>query len=78
MQGCEQAKIYWTKVTSEKAEGYERYKIKAAEDKDAFPEPSWPNQTRNKLINAAFRGKMIMTADHPALLRKRGRKIPTG
>jgi hypothetical protein len=78
MMGCEQAKTLWTKVSSEKAEGYERYKIKASEEKDAFPEPAWPNQTRSKLINAAFRGRMIMTADHPALLRKRGCKIPTG
>src|SRR6516165_1384752 len=50
LQACEHAKQYWTMVTSRKEEGVEAYKIDAAKDLDAFPEPKWPTQSRTELI----------------------------
>jgi hypothetical protein len=74
--GCEQAKTTWVKVISEKASGNERYKIDYTEEPDAFPDSDWPKQSRSKLINATFKGKMVLTNNHPALARKIGRKVP--
>jgi hypothetical protein len=73
-QGCEQAKSLWTEVTSRKAEGVEAYKIAFARDKDAFPQPNWPQQSLAELIHVTFTGRMITTDDHPALLRLIGAK----
>ena len=71
---CLKAGEGWFKVVSLKSEGHDKYQSKPAEDQDAFPEPDWPRQTLDELIEAAFTGKMIETDDHPALLRLRGRK----
>jgi hypothetical protein len=73
-QACEQAKTLWVLVTSRKAEGVEAYKIDASRDPDAFPEPKWPSQTLNELIYVTYAGRMIVTEDHPGLLRLIGKK----
>jgi hypothetical protein len=67
--GCEKAKTTWVQATSRKEEGVEAYKIDAARDADAFPEPKWPEQTLGDLIDKTFAGRMIDQEDHPALLR---------
>jgi hypothetical protein len=75
LKGCEQAKTFWTIVTSRKEEGIENYKIDFATDPDAFPEPKWPiKQTLEELILGHFSGLSIETADHPGLLRLIGAK----
>jgi hypothetical protein len=61
-------------VTSRKAEGVEAHKIDASRDPDAFPEPKWPSQTLNELIYVTYAGRMIVTEDHPGLLRLIGKK----
>jgi hypothetical protein len=68
-QACEQAKTKWTMATSRKEEGVDAYKIDAARDEDAFPDPVWPAQSLNDLIIVTFAGRMIEKADHPGLLR---------
>ena len=74
MDGCERAKTLWTKAVSLKAEGVDSYRITFARDQDAFSDPNWPTQSLGELIARAFVGRMIETADHPALLRKIGAK----
>jgi hypothetical protein len=61
-------------VTSRKAEGAEQYKIDFARDNDAFPEPKWPKQSLDDLVDITFTGRMIDCDDHPALLRLIGAK----
>lgn len=74
LQACEQAKTLWTQATSEKAEGYERYKVSKAHDPDAFPNPKWPLQDIYELITVTLEGRMIEEANHPGLLRLVGAK----
>lgn len=71
---CEQAKKLWVQVTSRKAEGVESYKITYARDLDCFPDPKWPAQSLDELIETSFIDRMIVTHDNPALLRLIGAK----
>jgi hypothetical protein len=71
---CEQAKTLWTLATSRGEEGVDGYKIDRSRDPDAFPEPKWPEQSLDDLIDRAFAGRMIDREDHPALLRLIGAK----
>jgi hypothetical protein len=74
-QACEQAKRLWTMATSRKEEGIEGYKIDAARNQEAFPEPKWPTQSLDCLIGATFAGRMIEDELNPGLLRLIGEKI---
>lgn len=38
----------------------------------AFPDPVWPSESFEKLLEIAFKGKVIDDLDHPVLLRLRG------
>jgi hypothetical protein len=71
---CEKSKLHWVQVTSRKEEGVDAYKIDVARDPDAFPEPKWPTQSLDELIDKTFTGRMIMLEDHPGLLRLIGAK----
>jgi len=71
---CERAKTVWVQATSRKEEGVEAYKIDAARDPDAFPDPKWPTQSLEDLIGKTFAGPVIDRDDHPALLRLLGAK----
>jgi hypothetical protein len=66
---CERAKTSWVQATSRKEEGVEAYKVDDARNNDAFPEPKWPQQSLNELIEVTFAGRMITDENHPALLR---------
>jgi hypothetical protein len=72
LRACEQAKSRWVQATSLKSEGIERYEIEYALTEDGFPEPKWPKQTLEVLINATFSGRMIEDVNHPAMIRLRG------
>jgi len=74
LQGCEQARTFWTEVTSRREEGFDSYQIKSSRDRDAFPEPKWPTQSLDELICASFVNRIIETEDHPGLLRLIGAK----
>jgi len=69
LNGCHQAKTLWTQLTSRKEEGVDEYKVDFSRDPDAFPEPNWPTQSLDKLIEVTFIGRMILAEDHPGLLR---------
>jgi hypothetical protein len=74
LDACEQGKRLWVQATSRKAEGAESYKIDLAQDQDAFPDPKWPEQSLEEIIETAFKGRMIDHDEHPALLRLLGAK----
>jgi hypothetical protein len=74
MNGAEQGKKRWVKLTSRKQDGAEDYKISYARDEDCFPTPKWPSLSLSELIETSFTGRMITTNDHPALLRLLGAK----
>jgi hypothetical protein len=74
IQACEQARTLWVQATSRKEEGVDEYKIDFSRDADAFPPPQWPSQSLAELIEVTFTGRMVMTEDHPALLRLIGAK----
>ena len=74
LEACEKAMTQWTMVSSRKDEGVENYKVTMAKDLDAFPEPKWPAQSLTTLIERTFVGRIITTANHPALLRLIGAK----
>ena len=74
LRGCEQAKTVWVQATSRREEKVDGYKIDFARDADAFPEPKWPTQSLDDLIELTFAGRMIDREDHPALLRLIGAK----
>jgi hypothetical protein len=74
LDACQQGKSLWVQVTSRKAEGVESYKIDYARDQDAFPEPKWPKQSLEEIIETTFKGRVIDHDEHPALLRLLGAK----
>jgi hypothetical protein len=74
LRGCIEAKTVWTMVTSRSEEAAEGYVCTFARNADAFPDPVWPSQSLGELIESAFANRIIMAADHPALLRLIGAK----
>ena len=78
LQACEQAKTHWVQATSRKEEGVESVQESTvARDPDAFPEPKWPTQSLDELIETTFAGRMIDSEDHPGLLRLIGARQST-
>jgi hypothetical protein len=73
LQACEQAKKLWTMVTSQREKGIEGYHIDSSaaekEGKKPFPDPQWPNETLDALIEATFAGRMILSETDPAWVR---------
>jgi hypothetical protein len=69
LEGCELAKTTWVQLTSRRNEGVDGYKISKARDPNAFPEPNWPSQTLDKIVERRFTGINIDREDHPGLLR---------
>jgi hypothetical protein len=74
LTACRQAKTAWVQATSRKAEGAEGYKIDFTRDTDAFPNPNWPQQSLDELIDVTFRGRLIVSEDDPGLKRLIGAK----
>src|SRR5215831_3626544 len=65
LKACVLAKTKWTTATSRKAEGVENYKIDAARNPKAFPDPKWPTQSLTELISVTYAGRMIVKDDDP-------------
>jgi hypothetical protein len=74
LQACVQAKTLWTQAVSKKEDGAEGYRVTAALDQDIFPEPKWPTQTLDELIQVTFNGCIITDENHAGLLRLLGAK----
>jgi hypothetical protein len=62
------AKNRWIQLKPNKELG--GYEIRPASNQER--EPVWPDLSFDKLIDLAFRGRVIDTADHPVLRKLRG------
>jgi hypothetical protein len=69
LRACREATKFWAQSTSRSQEAQEGYVTTFARDADAFPDPKWPSQSLAALIENAFTGKIIASAEDPALLR---------
>jgi hypothetical protein len=74
VDGCQKAKETWVKLTSRKDQGVDEYQVTFAFDADVFPEPVWPKQSLDALIEVSFHERMIDRENHPSLLRLLGKK----
>jgi hypothetical protein len=74
LEGCEKAKTIWIQTVSRKDQGHDDYQNIPAKDPKAFPEPKWPTQPLEEIIENAFKDRIIETDDHPGLLRLIGDK----
>ena len=77
LEACLRAKSKWVQADSRASENAEGYQVNYARDQDAFPEPAWPKQPLGELIEITFKGRIIDSDDHPALLRLLGAKQST-
>jgi hypothetical protein len=68
-QAVEHAKLKWIRITANMhTGGYDVY-----EAEGVLPEPEWPSHGIDALIEVAFRGKIIMSLDHPVVQSLLGR-----
>jgi hypothetical protein len=68
MEAMEFAKDEWTRIKANRSVGeYERYQAPPG-----IPDPQWPSENMRRLVNLAFRGKLIDRLDHPVVQRLRG------
>ena len=76
LDACEYAKTRWVRADSKNDVGLEGYEISFPLSTKAFREPEWPAQPLSELIGIAFKERVIMSDDHPALLRLIGAEPP--
>lgn len=68
-QAVELAKLKWLRITPNMhTGGYDVY-----EAEGALPEPEWPPYSIDALVEVAFRGKIIISLDHPVVQSLLGR-----
>ncbi len=68
-EAIERAETEWVRIESS-MEAQQYFVIVAAND---LGEPTWPNQTMDKLIEAVFLGRIISHEDHPLIQQLQGR-----
>jgi hypothetical protein len=73
-EGLIKCKTLWMYASSlkDKRTGNSRYHFEPATDQDFVNAPIWLDPSINELILITFEGRIIRTADDPALLRLRG------
>jgi len=69
LSGCIEGRSRWVRLASRRDEGIDTYKVEHVIHEDAFPEPTWPTQSLEALIEATFKDYLIDTDSHPGLLR---------
>jgi hypothetical protein len=79
LEGCGQAKKFWTIAVSKKIEGKDGYEIQKTKSEQRgegspYPEPTWPTETLEKIITTTFEGRMILEETDPAWHRLVGIK----
>jgi hypothetical protein len=76
---CNEGKRWWVMASALKEKNQERYHINYSDEKDFAPVPDWDSMlTVDELVLTKFAGPLsIETADHPALLRLRGKRQVT-
>jgi hypothetical protein len=73
LKACAKAKTQWVMVSSQRAAGKEGYRIDNPDiepgDPPPFPEPNWPQETLEELVDRTFEGRMIFERTDPAWIR---------
>ena len=67
--GVERGETTWVRIQANMSAG--QYEI--IESANDLGEPKWPNQSMEDLINDAFSGRIIDSADHPFIRQIQGR-----
>lgn len=68
LQTVVRARSVWLRIAANKdLGGYDIFEATAK-----LPEPIWPEDTLDELLEVAFRGRIISTADHPVVQEKLG------
>lgn len=67
-RAAEVAKDQWVRVRANLDAGYYDCQVAASQDGDA----EWPEEDYETLLSIAFRGRVIMSSDHPVLKDLRG------
>jgi hypothetical protein len=70
LECAQTAKHTWIRIVADRH--CSRYRMTQA--MSDFGEPRWPNESFEKLIDLAYKGKLIEGYDHPVLLNLRGEK----
>lgn len=65
---AEQAKSEWTRLVPNMVDG--AYEVMRA--RGDLPEPKWPEESFQRLMDLAFKDRFIDTLDHPVLKKLRG------
>lgn len=68
LEAAELAQKEWVRVTANMSLG--AYEVSAATGN--ISEPEWPDQSFQKILKIAFKGRFIDTLEHPVILRLRG------
>jgi hypothetical protein len=76
LEACEIAKTQWVRADSKNKDGLEGYQHTLPLNTRRFREPEWPAQPFSEIISTAFKDRVIMSDDHPALLRLIGAELP--
>jgi len=69
LEACEIAKSQWIRADSQNKDGLEGYQHSYPHSTRRFKEPEWTTQSLTDTIGTAFKDRVIMREDHPALLR---------
>lgn len=67
-EAAERAKVKWLRLMANTGAG--TYDVLEAAGQ--FPEPVWPDYSLERLLEMAFKGRVIDSMDHPVLRRLRG------
>jgi hypothetical protein len=68
LSGAKDAKVHWIRIFADPGLGHYRV-MKALGD---FDEPQFPDKSLGELLEIAFNGRVIDSADHPIIRRLRG------
>jgi uncharacterized protein YbdZ (MbtH family) len=69
-QAAEIAQTQWTRLRANMNLG--AYEIQVADGTAAIPEPKWPVESFEEILNIAFRDRFISDIQHPVVQRLRG------
>jgi hypothetical protein len=70
LKAAEMAKDRWIRIVADK--GLSGYRVHLAEGQIA--DPTWPQYSFGELLEIAFEGRIIRSADHPVIRDLRGLK----
>ena len=77
LEACEIAKTQWIRADSQNSKGLEGYEHSYPQSLRRFKDPEWTTQPLEEIIGTAYKDRIIMTEDHPALLRLIGAEQPS-